>query len=103
MKATFAFVALASLASSATASEFFGVIAARSASPIHLQPLSAAGQHIWIGKKTAAYCPKASVGAKNCPPGKETNFAGGQGSLAMGAEVPGGQLVYINKETGALG
>lgn len=101
MKATLAFAALAGLVSS-TSAQYFGVIAARSASPIHLQPLSASGEQIWIGKKTAAYCPKEVVG-KNCPPGKETNFAGGDGTLGMGTLVPGGQQVYIDHETGALG
>ena len=102
MKATFITVAALGLISSASA-QFFGVIAARSGSPIHLQSLAANGQAIWIGKQTASFCPKKVVGAKNCPKGKETNFAGGDGSLAMGAEVPGGQQVYIDRTTGALG
>lgn len=103
MKASFvSLAALAGLASSASA-QYFGVIAAHSGSPIHLSPLSANGEEIWIGKSTSAYCPKKVVGPKNCPKGKETNFAGGDGSLAMGTEVPGGQQVYIDKGTGALG
>jgi hypothetical protein len=102
MKTSFAIAALAGLISSASA-QYIGIIAAHSASPIHLQSLAANGQAIWIGKKTAAYCPKKVVGAKNCPKGKETNFAFNGGSLAMGAEVPGGQEVYIDPSTGALG
>jgi hypothetical protein len=103
MKASFVTVAaLAGLVSSASA-QFFSVIAAHSGSPIHLQSLNANGLALWIGKPTASFCPKKTVGAKNCPKGKETNFAGGDGGLAMGAEVPGGQLVYIDRTTGALG
>ena len=70
--------------------QYFGVIAARSASPIHLQPIAASGERLWIGKDTASYCPP-QVG-KNCPPGTNTNFGGGEGTLGMGAIVPGGQV-----------
>jgi hypothetical protein len=90
------------LASMATA-DFFSLIAARSGSPIHLQEIAANGLKLWIGKDTATFCPQPPV--TKCPPGKFTNFALAEdgGSLAMGAEVPGGQLAYIHPLTGAVG
>jgi len=100
MKFTLTAVALTGLISSASA-QYFGVIAAHSTAPIHLQPLAANGEHIWIGKKTSSYCPKAQVG-KACPKGKFTTFAGGEKTLGMGAIVPGGQQVYIDPTCGAL-
>ena len=102
MKTSFFLTAAAGLLSSASA-QYFGIIAAHSASPIHLQPIAANGEALWIGKSTAAYCPKKVVGVKNCPKGKETNFVFNSGALAMGAVVPGGQLVYIDPSTGAVG
>ncbi|RMX97499.1 hypothetical protein D0868_10614 [Hortaea werneckii] len=80
--------------------QYFSVISARSASPIHLRPLQARNYGIWIGGEAATYCPE--VAAPSCPNTTYTNFAGGEGSLFMGTEVPGGQEVYIDPEAGAL-
>lgn len=52
----------------------YSVIAARSASPIHLQGISAAGFRLWVGGSTAAYCPTST--GDNCPPGNVTAFLG---------------------------
>lgn len=57
----------------------FGAIAARSASPIHLQSINANGGAFWIGKNTTTYCPLANQ--TDCPPGKDTVFAVGNGGL----------------------
>lgn len=77
------------------ASEFppttFGAIAARSASPIHLQSINANGQAFWIGKPTASYCPLTNQTL--CPPGNETVFAVGGG---------GASLVYLSPYYGPL-
>lgn len=35
----------------------FGVTAARSGSPIHFLPLTAAGSKFWLGGKSQTYCP----------------------------------------------
>ncbi|XHF98387.1 hypothetical protein AWENTII_001940 [Aspergillus wentii] len=73
----------------------FGVMSSRSASPIHLLPMTASAQSFWLGGETASYCPLKT----GCPPGKETVFA--PGGTGLNVEVPGGQQVYINPD-GAL-
>ena len=100
MKTIITLAAFVGLIASVTG-QYFRVFAEHSASAIHLLPWSASGQRIWLGKDTASYCP--SVVVKNCPKGDYTNFVGGNGGLGMGTEVPGGQLVYIDPECGALG
>jgi hypothetical protein len=50
----------------------FIVVALRSASPIHLQPVNAAGEKFWIGVPTASFCPSS---VNPCPPGTETVWA----------------------------
>lgn len=42
----------------------FGVVAARSASPIHYLPLTARGGHFWLGGHSDTYCPSDVV--PNC-------------------------------------
>ncbi|KAL8708508.1 MAG: hypothetical protein Q9225_007590, partial [Loekoesia sp. 1 TL-2023] len=71
----------------------FGVIAARSASPVHLQPVNANGLAFWIGKDTATYCPLSNQA--QCPPGTETVFAVGGGGASLDTAVPGGQEIYV--------
>ncbi|KAF2845186.1 hypothetical protein T440DRAFT_472842 [Plenodomus tracheiphilus IPT5] len=74
---------------------YFGVISARSASPIHLQSLTARGGKFYLGGPgPTSYCPVAQVGSA-CPPGNETVLAGGDKTLGMGVVVPGGQQVYV--------
>ncbi|KAL4884435.1 hypothetical protein BJY04DRAFT_182487 [Aspergillus karnatakaensis] len=73
----------------------FTVISSRSASPIHLLPLNAAGQSFYLGGSASTYCPLPS----NCPNGTSTVFAGNGGSLSV--TVPGGQQIYVSPE-GAL-
>lgn len=50
------------------------VMSARSASPIHLLPMNAAGRAFWLGGRTQSYCP-VQVG-NACPPGNTTVIAG---------------------------
>ncbi|KAI4241877.1 MAG: hypothetical protein L6R40_004276 [Gallowayella cf. fulva] len=71
----------------------FGIIAARSASPVHLQSVNANGQAFWIGKDTATYCPLNP--ASQCPPGNLTVFAAGNGGASLYDVVPGGQQIYV--------
>jgi hypothetical protein len=56
----------------------FGVMAVRSASPIHYAQLNAAGQKFWLGGQTSSYCPEQ---VQNCPPGNQTILAPGGNSL----------------------
>lgn len=57
------------------------------------QPVSACGQHWWIGGATCSYCPVPTVPASECPPGNTTVvFA----SSAMAVLVPGGQQYYLD-------
>ncbi|OCK85150.1 hypothetical protein K432DRAFT_278362, partial [Lepidopterella palustris CBS 459.81] len=75
----------------------FTAIAARSASPIHFQSLTAAGEKFWLaGPATSSYCPSDIV--PNCPAGDETVFVGGDDSLFLDVEVPAGQQVYIGPD-----
>ncbi|KAL8832466.1 MAG: hypothetical protein Q9170_004877 [Blastenia crenularia] len=78
----------------------FGVIAARSTSPIHLQSVNANGTTFWIGKDTSIYCPLANQ--TDCPNGTDTIFAvGSDGRAGLDTVVPGGQEIYV-APTGAL-
>ena len=56
-----------------------------------------------IGKETASYCPTEQV--MNCPAGNETLFAASKETktLSMAVEVPGGQALYVEPQTGAIG
>jgi len=93
MKTTTA-VALALLSPITLAQSYFGVISARSASPIHLQELTARGGKFYLGGgPPSSYCPPQVGDA--CPSGNYTTFAGGDGTLSLAVVVPGGQQVYI--------
>jgi hypothetical protein len=101
MKTTSTLAAFTGLLSAASA-QYFGLTAARSASPIHYQTLTASGQSIWLNKATSAYCPENIEELGACPSGDFTTFAGGENTLSMGVVVPGGQQVYIEADTGAV-
>ncbi|CAO2654418.1 Nn.00g111510.m01.CDS01 [Neocucurbitaria sp. VM-36] len=74
---------------------YFGVMSARSASPIHLLQLTARGGKFYLGGPgPSSYCPVEQVGDA-CPPGNSTVLAGGDKTLALGVVVPGGQQVYV--------
>lgn len=90
MKTAVAFSALVA----STCAQYFGVISARSASPIHLQELTARGGKFYLGGgPPSSYCPP-QVGS-SCPSGNYTVFAGGDRTLGLGVVVPGGQQVYV--------
>lgn len=80
---------------------YFGVMSARSASPIHFQQLTARGGKFYLGGPgPSSYCPVEQVGDA-CPPGNTTVLAGGDKTLSLGVIVPGGQQVYVAPD-GAL-
>lgn len=81
------------LACAAAQTAYFGVISARSASPIHLLPLQANGGKFFLGGTASGYCPSTAIGNETCAlyPGNSTTFAGGNVSLSLGVVVPGGQ------------
>jgi hypothetical protein len=84
--------------SAAAGPAYFSVISARSASPIHLQSLTARGGKFYLGGgPPSSYCPVAQVGDA-CPAGNTTVLAGGDKTLSMGVIVPGGQEVYIGPD-----
>ncbi|KAF1916385.1 hypothetical protein BDU57DRAFT_529460 [Ampelomyces quisqualis] len=90
-----------SASSAPSGPSYFTVISARSASPVHLQPLTARGGKFYLGGgPPSSYCPAAQVGAA-CPSGNTTTLAGGEGTLSLGVIVPGGQQVYVAPD-GAL-
>lgn len=90
-----ALLATTLLAAGALAQEgpaYFGVMSARSASPVHLLPLNANGGKFYLSGTSSGYCPP-NIG-ETCEkyPGTETVFAGGySGTLSLGVIVPGGQ------------
>lgn len=84
---------------------YFRGVASDSGTPIHQQNLHAADGKIWIGKKTAKFCPDSAKKAGKCPGGTGTAFLSvdpSPGTLYMGVSVPNGQQVYIQQTTGAL-
>jgi hypothetical protein len=84
-----------------TGPSYFTVISARSASPVHLQSLTARGGKFYLGGgPPSSYCPVEQVGSA-CPPGNSTVLAGGDKTLSLGVIVPGGQQVYVAPD-GAL-
>lgn len=56
----------------------YGVMSARSGSPVHLLPMQARGQNFYLGGSPATYCPQPPV--PSCPAGLAT-ILGGLGSL----------------------
>lgn len=66
----------------------FGVMAARSGSPIHFLQLNAAGTSFWLGGETSSYCP-SSVGSA-CPKGDVTVLVGdGSGLVCLSPGITG--------------
>ena len=65
-----------------TPSPVLTLIAARSASPIHYQPVNANGRAFWIGKHTASYCPQPPV--TQCPAGDSTALIAEDGAASLG-------------------
>lgn len=60
----------------------FGVVAARSASPIHYLSLAARGNALYLGGETKSYCPdQVEKEGGVCPPGNETVLTGGGSAL----------------------
>jgi hypothetical protein len=82
--------ALSALIASAAAQSYFSVMSTRSASPVHLLPLTARGGKFYLGGgPPTTYCPEQVGDA--CPSGNSTVLAGGYETLGMGVMVPGGQ------------
>ncbi|KAJ5757309.1 uncharacterized protein N7511_006003 [Penicillium nucicola] len=73
----------------------FGVISARSASPIHLLPLNAVGSYFYLGGNAQSYCPE---GIPGCEQTNQTVITGGHFLDVM---VPGGQAIFVDPK-GAL-
>ncbi|CAI7670077.1 unnamed protein product [Penicillium manginii] len=73
----------------------FGVTAARSGSPIHFLPLTAAGSHFYLGGKSQTYIPEG------VPLKGSTNDTILTGSHYLDVVVPGGQEIYVDA-SGAL-
>ncbi|KAF2012379.1 hypothetical protein BU24DRAFT_275815 [Aaosphaeria arxii CBS 175.79] len=81
----------------AQAPAYFSVLSTRSASPVHLLPLTARGGKFFLGGPgPSSYCPP-QVG-DGCPSGNTTVFAGGEETLSLGVVVPGGQQVYVGPD-----
>jgi hypothetical protein len=90
-------VAFSALFASTFAQNYFGVISARSASPVHLLPLNANGGKFFLGGAPSSYCPPQAGDVCEEYPGNYTVFAGGSGTLSLGVIVPGGQQGMPNR------
>ncbi|KAK3622136.1 hypothetical protein LTR56_022362 [Elasticomyces elasticus] len=85
-----------------TQAQLYSLTAIRSGSPIHYLPVNAGNYSLFLGGKSAHYCPESVQEVGGCPNTERTNFAGGEGGLSMGAVVPGGQNVYIEPTCGFI-
>ncbi|KAJ5484861.1 hypothetical protein N7539_004849 [Penicillium diatomitis] len=74
----------------------FGVVAARSGSPIHFLPMTASDSKFWLGGASRTYCPTL---VPNCA--QRTNETVLFGDRSLDVIVPGGQAIYVDR-TGAL-
>ncbi|KAG9835899.1 hypothetical protein KCU98_g13039, partial [Aureobasidium melanogenum] len=106
MKATTIFTTLAAalpafaVPHARSTGDSFGGLAIHSGSPVHLSAINANGNSFWLNKETSSYCPNITV--TSCPEGKYTYFEGGNNTLSLNVEVPGGQRVYVAQD-GSLG
>lgn len=78
--------------------QFFTLLTARSASPIHLSPLNANGGGLWVGKPQSDYCPVIQGLTCANTTGLSTAYGVGGGNddengggLGLAVGVPGGQ------------
>ncbi|KAF2397020.1 hypothetical protein EJ06DRAFT_533733 [Trichodelitschia bisporula] len=81
----------------ANAATLFTAVAASGNTDIHMAPLAASAQHLWLHRDTSAYCPNEP---DQCPPGNLTAFGMAdslEGTLSMDVAVPGGQRVFVNQ------
>ena len=60
----------------------FTIIAAHSASPIHLQAVNAVNQSFFIGVEPSSYCPDPPI--EDCPAGTSTTVAVNDGAAFLG-------------------
>lgn len=100
MKAVIASLALPLLAAAAPVAQAgdtnpppFGVMAIRSASPIHYMQMNAAGQKFWLGGHTSSYCPTQ---VNPCPPGNQTVFAAGGNALVCATSINSSKIPKSN-------
>ncbi|KAF2763923.1 hypothetical protein EJ03DRAFT_283100 [Teratosphaeria nubilosa] len=86
----------------ATAPSYFELVAVNYAYAFHLEKVQGTGDAIYIGGNSSHYCPLESEPDNPCPNTAQTDFLLSGGSLAMGAEVPGGQACYIDPDVFTL-
>ncbi|KAI9715156.1 MAG: hypothetical protein M1812_006135 [Candelaria pacifica] len=82
----------------------YTLIAAHSASPIHLQSIEAANGNFWIGKAATTYCPPSEEAAGNCTQGANTTvftYIGSHGTETLATKGPNQQQVFV-QANGAL-
>lgn len=96
---TFAIISGLALAARAVASNAFGGLSIDSGSPIQYGSINANGTNFYIGRSTATDCP--TISGLTCSNQTNTLFTGGNTTLYLHTEVPGGQEVYVDS-TGAL-
>lgn len=78
--------------STTTTSSFAG-LAIRSGSEIQYATVNANGGYFYLGRSTETYCPSSIY---TCPGDNSTLFVGGNSTLALAVETPGGQEVYVD-------
>lgn len=90
-------LAISAFAAGVLAQSPFGIMSTRSASPVHLLPLTARGGKFYLGGPApSSYCPPQVE--PNCPTGTQTLLVGGTETLSLDVVVPGGQQVYIGPD-----
>lgn len=73
----------------------FTVISARSASPVHLLSMTAAGSYFYLGGEATTYCPAAVARVVPCPKHGATVFDGNGAALVC---VPFTTTLFRNKK-----
>jgi len=66
----------------------FTLIAAHSASPIHLQPINANNLTFWIGKPTSSICLTKNITIVQCPQGNITALSWGGYAAGLVSALP---------------
>lgn len=86
----------------------FTLIAAHSASPVHLQSINANGGFLWIGKDTTTFCPQGAAGGSvDCSNYTSNTTAitcgdqtGAPTTCGLFTNVPAGQQLYVDSQLG---
>lgn len=80
----------------------YGIMALRSASPVHFLQVNAIAGRLYLGGQTTSYCPPEQEYNSECPPGNATIFAGSCALASKSPQYPSGQTIW-NRDDGTIG